>query len=90
MLQVNKKSTSRPLTAVKKPSSPGKFLVFAFNKDCPDGGIGDLLGMVESVEEGREMVAESGIFLGTGQIVYQIVNCKNMEIFETKEIYRLH
>lgn len=82
MLEKNKEITAEALTAAAQPVQTGLFMVFAYNTHYPLGGFGDYLGVALSLDQARSMVADAGIILGG----YQIVNHRNMEIVETKQI----
>lgn len=83
MLHMSKEPTAEALTAAAEHNATGMFLVFAFDKYYPQGGINDFIGMALSLDQARGMVAEQGIIDLGG---YQIVNYKNMEVVETKQI----
>lgn len=81
-LQKNKDITTEALTAAAQPVQTGLFMVFAYDTYYPQGGWSDYIGMALSLDAARAMVAEHGITLGG----YQIVNHKNMEVVETKQV----
>jgi|AGFS01.1.fsa_nt_gi hypothetical protein len=81
-LQMHKEITTEALTAAAQPIQTGLFMVFAYNTYYPAGGMSDYIGMALSLDQARAMVADVGIYRGG----YQIVNHRNMEIVETKQI----
>ncbi|AIA64715.1 hypothetical protein P1A145kb_p173 [Pectobacterium phage DU_PP_I] len=87
MLQMNKEVTAQAVTAMSEPpAATGLFLVFASEKYYPQGGFNDFLCVALSLEEARRVIFETDIYLGS----YQIVNYKNLEVVEAKEINRLN
>lgn len=82
MLEMNKDITKEALTAAAVPPQVGMFMVFAFETYYPSGGFNDFIGLALSLDQARAMVADHGVCLGG----YQIVNYKNMEVVETKQI----
>lgn len=88
MLQKHKEITTETLAALSEPQQPqtGLFMVFASNQYYPKGGFDDFLCMALSLEEARRVINETEIYLGS----YQIVNYKNLEVVEAKEINRLN
>ena len=87
MLQINKEVTAEAVTAMSEPpAATGLLLVFASEKYYPQGGFNDSLCVALSLEEARRVILETDIYLGS----YQIVNYKNLEVVEAKEINRLN
>lgn len=86
-MQMNKEVTAEAVAAMSEPpAATGLFLVFASEKYYPQGGFNDFLCAALSLEEARRVILETDIYLGS----YQIVNYKNLEVVEAKEINRLN
>lgn len=87
MLQMHKEITKETLPdLLGNHAETGMFLVFASERYYPKGGFDDFLCVSLSLEEARRVILETDIYLGS----YQIVNYKNLEVVEAKEINRLN
>lgn len=87
MLQMYKEITKGTLPdLLGNHGETGMFLVFASERYYPKGGFDDFLCVALSLEEARRVILETNIYSGS----YQIVNYKNLEVVEAKEISRLN